>query len=78
MRRLNRINKILSTHILTRRMTKVEDEIQMPEDLSTHILTRRMTAILNKNNLSKTVYIILVEYNMLKIYIFSNFYMFCF
>ena len=68
----------LSTHILTRRMTIGWHYEVIPTDLSTHILTRRMTAILNKNNLSKTVYIILVEYNMLKIYIFSNFYMFCF
>ena len=45
---------------------------------STHILTRRMTAILNKNTLSKTARIIPFEYNTLKIYIFSNSYLFFF
>ena len=34
---------IISTHILTRRMTEKDDDIESEADISTHILTRRMT-----------------------------------
>ncbi len=33
----------ISTHILTRRMTKCEEQFEAGVDISTHILTRRMT-----------------------------------
>ena len=38
----------ISTHILTKRMTKIFDFINNAFYISTHILTKRMTAILNK------------------------------
>ena len=37
-------NKIISTHILTRRMTDLNDKGAGLWDISTHILTRRMTS----------------------------------
>ena len=48
----------ISTHILTKRMTKEVFEHNCEICISTHILTKRMTAILNKNNLFKIAYYI--------------------
>ena len=42
------IQKIISTHILTKRMTPLSQMFKTFFFISTHILTKRMTAILNK------------------------------
>ena len=49
---------VISTHILTKRMTTFMELKGLFESISTHILTKRMTAILNKNNLFKIAYYI--------------------
>ena len=71
-----RLAQIISTHILTKRMTILKVGSISILNISTHILTKRMTAILNKNNLFKIAYYISNKHFISIVDIFFHFHIY--